>query len=44
VEAVTVVVQWLDFTLNRESSARRYFLGPCDLCERPGWTVESRNV
>jgi hypothetical protein len=42
-EAVTVVVQWLDFTLNHNASARRYFLDPCELCGRPGWTVESKN-
>jgi hypothetical protein len=42
-EAVTVAVQWLDFTLNRNPSARDYFLGPCGLCGRPDWTVESKN-
>jgi predicted alpha/beta-hydrolase family hydrolase len=42
-EAVTVVVQWLDFTLNGNPAARDYFLGPCGLCGVPGWAVESKN-
>jgi hypothetical protein len=42
-EAVTVAVQWLDFTLNGNRTARDYFLGPCNLCAVPGWTVGSKN-
>ncbi|NRN67935.1 Cellulose binding domain-containing protein [Kibdelosporangium sp. 4NS15] len=43
-EAVTVMVNWLDFTLNGNRTARAYFLGrDCGLCTTPGWTVASRN-
>jgi hypothetical protein len=45
VEAVTVLVNWLDFTLNGNRTARDYFLGPdCGLCAAPGWTVATRNL
>jgi predicted alpha/beta-hydrolase family hydrolase len=43
-EAVTVLVNWLDFTLNGNRTARAYFLGPgCGLCATPGWAVATRN-
>jgi predicted alpha/beta-hydrolase family hydrolase len=43
-EAVTVLVNWLDFTLNGNRTARAYFLGQdCGLCTTPGWTVAARN-
>ncbi|WP_431878632.1 hypothetical protein [Amycolatopsis sacchari] len=43
-EAVRVLVNWLDFTLNGDRSARSYFLGQdCGLCTSPGWTVSTRN-
>lgn len=43
-EAVTVLVNWLDFTLNDNRTARAYFLGPdCGLCAAPSWTVAARN-
>lgn len=45
VEAVAVLVNWLDLTLNGSRTARAYFLGPdCGLCATPGWTVATRNV
>lgn len=43
-EAVTVLVQWLDFTLNGNQAARDYFLGAdCGLCAVDGWDVTSKN-
>jgi predicted alpha/beta-hydrolase family hydrolase len=43
-EAVTVIVQWLDFTLNGCDAAGAYFLEPATgLGAVPGWTVSSRN-
>ncbi|WNE95162.1 hypothetical protein PS467_07290 [Streptomyces luomodiensis] len=37
-EGVAVVVQWLDFTLNGNRTARDYFLGDdCGLCSVAGW-------
>lgn len=43
-EAVTVLVQWLDFTLNGNRAAGDYFLGPdCGLCAVEGWEVATKN-
>ncbi len=42
-EGMTVVVQFLDFTLNGTASARSYILGPGGLATRPNWTVQSKN-
>ena len=42
-EGVTVVVQFLDFTLNGTASARTFILGPGGLASRPNWTVRSKN-
>ncbi|PXY30375.1 hypothetical protein BAY59_14350 [Prauserella coralliicola] len=43
-EAVTTLVQWLDFTLNGDRAARAYFLGDaCGLCGVPGWSVSAKN-
>ncbi|SFW78874.1 hypothetical protein [Amycolatopsis australiensis] len=43
-EAVRVLVNWFDFTLNGSRSARGYLLGAeCGLCTTPGWTVTSKN-
>lgn len=42
-EAVAVLVQWLDFTLNGNRTARNYFLGEdCGLCAVEGWDVTSK--
>lgn len=42
-DAVTVLVQWLDFTLNGNPVAGRYFLSEdCGLCDG-NWTVSARN-
>ncbi|MBE1495785.1 dienelactone hydrolase [Amycolatopsis lexingtonensis] len=43
-EAVRVLVNWFDFTLNGNRTARGYFLGVgCGLCATPGWTVTAKN-
>ncbi|EOD59474.1 alpha/beta hydrolase [Amycolatopsis vancoresmycina] len=43
-EAVNVLVNWFDFTLNGNRAARGYFLGAgCGLCATPGWTVTAKN-
>ncbi|MEU0467657.1 MULTISPECIES: alpha/beta hydrolase [unclassified Amycolatopsis] len=42
-EAVSVLVNWLDFTLNGNPVARDYFLGSCTLCATPGWEVAAKN-
>ncbi|SED09678.1 Alpha/beta hydrolase family protein [Amycolatopsis tolypomycina] len=43
-EAVRVLVDWFDFTLNGNRTARGSFLGAgCGLCATPGWTVTSKN-
>ncbi|NBH04458.1 hypothetical protein [Amycolatopsis sp. SID8362] len=43
-EAVRVLVNWFDFTLNGNRTARDYFLGAgCGLCATPGWTVTAKN-
>lgn len=43
-EAVGVLVNWFDFTLNGNRAARGHFLGAgCGLCATPGWTVSAKN-
>ncbi|SEF38237.1 hypothetical protein SAMN05421837_11971 [Amycolatopsis pretoriensis] len=43
-EAVRVLVDWFDFTLNGNRTARGYFLGAgCGLCTTSGWTVTAKN-
>jgi predicted alpha/beta-hydrolase family hydrolase len=43
-EAVTAVVQWLDFTLNDQTAAGAYFLSSSGgLGTVPGWSVSYRN-
>lgn len=43
-EAVRVLVDWFDFTLNGNRTARGSFLGAgCGLCTTPGWTVTAKN-
>ncbi|MGW2340460.1 hypothetical protein [Streptomyces sp. NPDC001661] len=44
-EMVAVLVQWLDFTLNDNRTARGYFLGEdCGLCSVDGWQdIRSKN-
>jgi dienelactone hydrolase len=43
-EAVRVLVDWFDFTLNGNRTARGSFLGAgCGLCATPGWTVTAKN-
>ena len=42
-ETVTILVQWLDFTLNGNRTAMEYFVGPGGLSEVPGWTIETKN-
>ena len=43
-ESLAVAHQWLALTLYESADGERFFLGqPCTLCERPGWTVQSRN-
>lgn len=42
-EAVAVLVQWLDFTLNGNRAARDHFVGEdCGLCATDGWDVTSK--
>jgi hypothetical protein len=41
-EGMTVVVQFLDFTLNGTASARSFVLGG-GLAAMPNWTVRSKN-
>ncbi|WP_344080675.1 hypothetical protein, partial [Luedemannella helvata] len=41
-EGMTVVVQFLDFTLNGTASARSFVIGG-GLAARPNWTVRSKN-
>jgi hypothetical protein len=38
-----VALRWLDFTLRGDEEARDYFIGPCGLCDEPGWSVQSKN-
>jgi len=43
-EPLPVAANWLALTLYRSPRARAYFVGDsCGLCNRPGWTVESKN-
>lgn len=43
-EAVRVLVDWFDFTLTGNRTARGSFLGAgCGLCTTPGWTVTAKN-
>lgn len=43
-EPLVVGAQWLDFTLYATAAGRQYFLGAnCGLCQRPGWSVQSKN-
>lgn len=40
---VQVAVNWLDFTLNGDSEAGRYLIGPdCGVCAVPDWTAQSK--
>ena len=38
-----VAIAWLDFQLKGDRKARKQFLGPCHLCDQPGWTVQTKN-
>jgi dienelactone hydrolase len=43
-EPLPIGTKWLQFQLYRSVQGRAYFLGdPCGLCQREGWTVESKN-
>jgi hypothetical protein len=42
-QGVTMLVNWLDFTLNGNQEARQYFVGACKLCDVPGWSVDTKN-
>jgi hypothetical protein len=42
-QGVTMIVNWLDFTVNGNQDARRYFVGACKLCNVPGWSVQTKN-
>jgi dienelactone hydrolase len=43
-EPLPVAANWLAFTLYGSPAGRAYFLGdPCGLCQKPSWTVESKN-
>ncbi len=45
VQGSILAVQWLDYTLNGNSEAARYFLGQgCGLCTEPYWTIQSKNL
>jgi predicted alpha/beta-hydrolase family hydrolase len=42
-ETVEILVNWLDYTVNGNDSARSYFTGDCGLCDVPGWSVQTKN-
>jgi hypothetical protein len=41
-EFARVGALWLDFTLKGDATARAQFVGPCELCSAPKWTVQSK--
>jgi hypothetical protein len=41
-EGVTVLVQWFDYTLNGNESAKDYFTDPSGLGSVPKWSVETK--
>ena len=43
-QTVTILVQWLDFTLNGRRTARNYLLEPAGLRSVPGWTIQTKNL
>jgi hypothetical protein len=38
-----VANHWLDFTLKGDRTAGKQVIGPCHLCDRDGWSVQSKN-